>query len=679
MPKKKPVKLFTLDTETIGLSGSIRRIAIFDGDIIRYGFNFADIETYLLEASKDYSVHIYVHNLDFDARKCPEIFRKDNVKWKSCLVVNRDYVTIACQSYTLHDSFSLLPMSRKTASEQFELEHGKLDLWDEVKKVYPNQYIDNVDYLARCDVNDELYLKYLGYDVRALYELIIKLSEVSTIPIDKLVKCPTTASMSKYIFKNGFNGQIFQHEGFKKTDFEMLCTNKYWRSIKPMKESPQLTWRECEERIRETYCGGRTEVFKPKLQYNKGKIVGFHYDVNSLYPSVCKDNEFPIGVPHVYDKPSIISYKWRMWLKYKNGLGFIKCKVYVPEQHIPPLPSKKGKLCFLTGYLIGYWTYIELEYAVKNCGVQIIEFLEMIHFDKTFKVYENFIEKLNHLKEIATINGNKALRTFAKLLMNTAYGWTAMRRELTELDDIDNIEKYVDNERLIKEDRELGFVEVVADIRTESIQVQIASYVTSYARLVILDALRKQNSIGQVYYCDTDSIVCSAEMSPDMIDDVKLGYWGLEAVLSKGLFLQPKVYTEEYPNEDIQKGYIKAKEYKKGTVKFKGVTKGKQKTFDYSFYDNIYKRLCNKDADKIPIEEGQERLPSLITAQKKGIDPNTVTIVNKDMNLLNMQKRDINYKLNYTKPWHISSFEEFNTFEFKMLKTWEGDFFEKRR
>ena len=25
------------------------------------------------------------------------------------------------------------------------------------------------------------------------------------------------------------------------------------------------------------------------------------------------------------------------------------------------------------------------------------------------------------------------------------------------------------------------------------------------------------------------------------------------------------------------------------------------------------------------------------------------------------------------------SFEEFNTFEFKMLKTWEGDFFEKRR
>lgn len=665
MPRKKPVKLFTLDTETIGLGGALRRIATYDGEKVNYGYTFTDILPPIIEASKKYDVHIYIHNLDFDARKCPEIFEKGNVKWKQCLVINRKYVTIACQKYKIHDSFSLLPMSLSKLSKDFELEHGKLDLWEEVQKVYPRQYKNVVDFLARCDLNDELYLRYLGYDVISLYELIMKLSEVSTIPLEKLVKCPTTASMSKYIFKHGFDGKIFISENQTKTDFEILCSNKYWRSDKPMKESPEITWRQCEELIRETYCGGRTEVFKPKLIYNEGKIVGFHYDVNSLYPYVCKENYYPVGVPHHYSKVAIIRYKWRMWLKYKNGLGFIKCKVFVPEQHIPPLPSKKGKLCFLTGYLTGFWTYPELEYAVKECGVQIIEFIEMIHFDKTFKIYENFITTLNSIKEQATNDGNIALRTFAKLLMNTAYGWTAMRRELTELDDIDNIEKYVENDRLINADRELGCVEVIADIRTESIQVQVASYVTSYARLEILKALKAQHKKGEVYYCDTDSIVCDTEMSADMIDNVKLGYWGLESVLTRGLFLQPKVYAEEYPDES--------------NFKFKGISKQRQKLFDFDFYENIYKHLCDRDTDKILVEEEVERLSSLITAQKRGLNPNAITLVNKEMNLLNVQKRDIDYKQNFTKAWYISSFEEFDSFSFKMLKSWEGDFFEKRR
>ena len=146
--KKKPVKLFTLDTETDGLGGAIRRIALFDGEEIYYGFNFGDIEKYLIEADKKYSVHIYVHNLDFDARKCPEIFRTGNVKWNMCLVINRRYATISCENYTLHDSFQMLPMSLAKASKHFDLKHGKLNLWDEVQKVYPGQYKSAVDFLA---------------------------------------------------------------------------------------------------------------------------------------------------------------------------------------------------------------------------------------------------------------------------------------------------------------------------------------------------------------------------------------------------------------------------------------------------------------------------------------------------------------------------------------------------
>jgi len=664
--KKKDVKLFTLDTETDGLGGAIRRIAIYDGDEVTYGYNFADIEPVLEAASQDYNVHVYIHNLNFDARKCPEIFRPDNVRWNMCLVINRKYATIACKKYTLHDSFQLLPMSLAKASKAFDLEHGKLDLWEEVQKQYPGQYKNHVDFLSRCDVNNPLYLRYLGYDVKGLYELIMKVCDVSTIPLEKLVKCPTTASMSKYLIKNGFNGVPFISENRTRTDFEIMTANKYWISKKPLKDFPEISYAELEYKIREAYYGGRTEVFTPKIKNTGNEINAYHYDVNSLYPSVCLFNEYPVGVPDFYTDPARMSYKWRFWLKYHRGLGFIKCKVYVPHQKIPPLPSRLDKLCFLTGYIEGSWTFHELEYAIKNCGVTILEMQEMIYFKNTFPVYKNFIQVFSDMKEKATTDKNPALREFSKLIMNTAYGWTCMSRDdKTELDFIEKKDYYRGKDRLVTYDEDLGFVEVKSVVRTLTIQVQIGAYVTSYARLVLLDALRKQAEKGEVYYCDTDSIVCEKPMDDEMIDNVAIGKWGLENVVKKGLFLQPKLYVEETA-ESIN-------------FKFKGVTKERQKKFKYSFYEGIYAALCEKQKGTIPVEEHIERLPSLITAQKRNIDPNQLIITSKNLNLENTQKRNIDYKNNYSEPWYMPDLEYFKKFDFAKIDFSRGDFFEKRR
>ena len=101
----------------------------------------------------------------------------------------------------------------------------------------------------------------------------------------------------------------------------------------------------------------------------------------------------------------------------------------MPKQKIPPLPIKIGKLVFPTGYLDGWFTFIELEYAIKNCGVKIEKTLEVIHFTKTFPVFKNLINTLYKIKEQATIDERKALRQVAKLLMNVSYGYTALRRD----------------------------------------------------------------------------------------------------------------------------------------------------------------------------------------------------------------------------------------------------------
>ena len=363
MKKQKPVKLFTLDTETYnGLFGGLKRIAIYDGNKVIYGYTFEDVEKELIKYyDLNYDVHVYIHNIEFDARKLPAIFEKDRIDWSGCVVINGKLTTIKCKKYTFHDSFKLLPMSLKKLSNDFGVEHAKLDLWEEVQKLYKNQYTDIVDFLDRCDVDNELYLKYLGYDVISLYEILEKIMTIAGINVNDFVKRISTASLSRFIFKNGFNGHKFIEKGSRRSDYEMLCQYNYNYDL------------DIEEFLRDSYCGGRTEVFKIELNSK-----AFHYDVNSLYPSVMINGNFPVGKPKYYDDETIAKYYFEKWLKDKKGIGFLSCEVYIPKQHIPPLPVKMEKLAFVCGHVYGVWNFEELEYAVKECDCKITKYKELV-------------------------------------------------------------------------------------------------------------------------------------------------------------------------------------------------------------------------------------------------------------------------------------------------------------
>ena len=657
----RETKIITLDTETIGLDGALKRIAIYDGSEITYGFTYYDIlpriEWYY---DQGYDVHCYVHNMDFDLRKLPSIFENNNVVWNKTKKIGNRYARLVCKKVTYHDSFKILPSSLEKLSRDFDLTHGKLDLWKTVQEAYPDQYSDKVDFLNRCDPNDPIYLEYLGYDVISLYELIYKLIEVAKLSEDDFVKVMSTASLSRMLFKNGYGGIEFKSEDREKTDFEILTSCKAWCSEKLMKHT-DISYLECEYKIREAYYGGRTEVFTPFVENDDNKIVALHYDVNSLYPSAMLDNEFPIGFPEYENDPNICRIRWNEWLQYKRGLGFIKAEVYIPPQQIPPLPAKMGKLAFVTGHIIGTWTYVELEYAIKNCGVKILKYHELIHFDRTYKVFHNFVKTFNAIKEQATIDENESLRTFAKLILNTSYGWTALRRDdKTTLRDISKLEQWQEKREILMINEELGYFEMPDRVMTDTVQVQVGSYVTSYARLILLDALRKQAEKGVVYYCDTDSIICSAPMDPEDIDPVKLGKFGLESELFSGIFLQPKVYTEhkiERKKNEISQN-----------VKFKGVTKARQAELDREFYEGILSLLQEGSHEKLIVEHGRKTLPTLSVAQKKGIDPNEFKTSDKGMNLGAIQKRDIDYKNNRSRAWHMDDLEMFYNFDFKEFR-----------
>ena len=654
MPRVKRLnRLYTLDTETIGLGGDIKRIALYDGQTVHYGYTFEDIEPILIAGYKrGENPCVYIHNLEFDARKIPKVFERGNINWNQTALINNKYARIRCKYYTLHDSFKLLPMSLSSLSKAFGLEHGKLDLWDEVQKVYPGEYIDHVDFLNRCDRDNELYLKYLGYDVISLYELMQKLMDVSGLSLDEMTGRISTASLSRYLFKNGYKGKVFITPGERLTDYQIMTNFKAWGSEKPVARFGGLSYQDIEKKIRNSYCGGRTEVFTPRVIGGKA----FHLDVNSLYPSVMIDNSFPVGEPDYYSNPELCKSMWNMWKNDKIGLGFITCKVFIPMQHIPPLPAKMGKLVFPCGEICGTWTFNELEYAEKACGVEIREIEEIIFFKRTFKVFHNFVSCFYEMKTNGKKQGNLALTQLGKLILNTSYGWSILRRDdKTELKDISKREKYEERINYINE--ELGFINIQSIVKTDSIQPQIGAYVTSYARLVLLDMLRRMDKISPVYYCDTDSIVCGELPPHEFIHKTAIGKWDLEGILLDGIFLFPKVYTEIKDDEN--------------TIKFKGISRDTQKTLSFSFYENLFEKLKKGDRDEVIVEQGKELMRSILYTQKKGINPNIIEQRDKKVNLSNVQKRNMHYAGNYSEPWFFESVEEFKSFSFAApVKKW---------
>lgn len=652
--KRKPI-ILTLDTETVGLDGDLKRIAIYDGVAVTYGYRFPDVEWKIVDYyNKGFMPYVYIHNLDFDARKIPELFEKGNIVWNSTRKIGSKYATIRCVKYTIKDSYKILAASLAKLSKDFEVEHGKIDLWERVQQDYPNQYTDIGDFFARCDPDNPLYVEYLGYDVISLYEVLYKVMELAKLEVEDFIHIMSTASLSRYLLKNGYGGEPFRDPANSKTDFEILTQCKAWSSKKYM-QGCEVTYQECEYKMRDGFYGGRTEVFTPYLAPDNGKIVGWHYDVNSLYPAQMIKYDFPVGYPSYENHPELIEDNWLEWLDRKRGLGFIKCDVFIPEQKIPPLPCKMGKLAFVTGYVTGTWTYIELEYAVKNCGVKILKFHEQIHFKKTYPVFKRFVSTFYKMKEDGKKQGKDSITAFAKLCLNTAYGWTTLRRDdKTGLRDISLLEKWKDNERFLYQNDELGYFEILENVTAESIQVQVGAYVTSYARLVLLEALRAAAERGTVYYCDTDSIVCDTMLPPELVDPYEIGKWDLEGELTSGIFLQPKVYLESVGGKD--------------KIKFKGVTRNAQKELSRKDYEYILELLRQGIATKHIIERGRETLPTLAVAQKKHENPNQLKVSDKGINTGSVQKRNIDYKSNVSKAWHMESKETFENFNFGQFR-----------
>lgn len=287
--------------------------------------------------------------------------------------------------------------------------------------------------------------------------------------------------------------------------------------------------------IRQSYKGGFTYL-NPK--YKEIDLQdGIVLDVNSLYPSVMYYQPLPYGegifFKGKYEPDKIYNLHVQMFtcqfelkpgyiptIQLKNNLAF------VPTQYLESSDGEDVTLCL---------TNVDLELFFEHYNVYNIEYHSGWKFKSTVGLFKEYIDKWNKVKMESTLNGNKAMRTLAKLMLNALYGKFALNPNVqSKIPWYDNgVVKYKLGE---KETR-------------DPIYIPVGTFITAWARYKTISSAQKV--YDRFVYADTDSLHLIGTEIPDMleVDPVKLGAWKHESTFTRARFIRQKSYIEEIDGE----------------------------------------------------------------------------------------------------------------------------------
>ena len=498
-------------------------------------------------------------------------------------------VTYGNRKIIFRDSSAMLPFGLKSLCENFKVDHPKMD-WDHEKTT---------------GVTPEL-VKYLEFDCKGLHECITKYFNWPLIK--KAGPSHTIASQAIRVLRTFLDFPI--------------------HSLPDDEKDPRYN---VDEFVRESYFGGRTEIFKPFFDGNKNTKKLYCYDVNSLYPTVMRLNEFPKKFSHFT----------RVY--HPEKLGVYDAEVEVPaDMYIPPLPvvSKIGdeeKLIFPTGRFKGRWTTWEIEYA-RSVGVKIISIGRGAIFQSGGKFFKPFVDALYEIRENSV--KDSVDNVLAKLLLNSCYGRFGLIK---------------DRQEVVFDEGQVGFLPMMEigrgkkvyrlgtmDKRIECFtNVAIAAFVTSAARIYMHKIYLKCR--GRIWYTDTDSLFTDSLLK---VDEKGLGGLKLEYSCDAAVFLLPKTYVITDKEEKFK---ILNEKGKKISSKKKVVMKGfDRKKINHFGVDDFFMAL-EGDLRRM-IADQPAKFATFKTAAKK----------QKFLALLDEGSRQVNSL--YSKRTLVKTGDDFDTF-----------------
>lgn len=355
---------------------------------------------------------------------------------------------------------------------------------------------------------------------------------------------------------------------------------------------------------RESYHGGRTECFKLGMMPRKNYYM---FDVNSMYPSVMKELEYPVKFIRTENNPSIK----KLWKLLKENCVIAEVMIDTDE---PVFPVKeRGKLIFPTGTFRTLLTTREVEYALKAGAIINIGRVRVYKKENIFSEYVDFFyKKKKEYKE----SGNESFSYLCKLFLNSLYGKFGQRNKFYEPVSLKfpNDGMFYDTEKKIvykvingQTQKFKGFREGIDSF------VSIPAHITADARMKLWRIIK---SIGKknVFYCDTDSIITSKKIKTG----VKLGELSLKEKSDHLIIWGNKDY--EFGKDVVMKGIKKnAEKMEDGKFKqdqFEGMAGSIQRDRINSVFVRRIEKVLKRNYDKGKVE-GANIVPFKLKCQEK--------------------------------------------------------------
>ena len=392
------------------------------------------------------------------------------------------------EKITIYDSLKILPFSVEAIAKGFNLPISKLEIdYDEKREIGHILTPQEIDYLRNdVEIISRALLTLFNQDLRQM----------------------TQGSNALYDYK-----KIVGKKNFSK-----------WFPI------PDYDFD-----IRQSYKGGFTYCDPRRQGQDIGE--GIVLDVNSLYPSVMYYQPLPYGEGIFFEG------KYKPDKLYNLYVQMFTCQFELKENYIPTIQLKNNLSFIPTAYISSSedeevtmcLTSVDLELFFEHYHVYNITWHNGWKFKSTTVLFKEYIDKWNAVKMESTLNGNKAMRTLAKLMLNALYGKFALNPNVqSKIPYYDNgIIKYTLGE---KETR-------------NPIYIPVGTFITAWARHKTITSAQKV--YDRFLYADTDSLhLIGTEIPKGLeVDPVKLGTWKHESTFTRARFIRQKTYIEEIDGE----------------------------------------------------------------------------------------------------------------------------------
>ena len=415
------------------------------------------------------------------------------------------------KSATIYDSLKILPFSVSQIAKGFNLPISKLE----------------IDYKADREIGHILTTEEVDY-IRNDVDIVARALHV--------------------LFEQGLTKMTQGSNAL--FDYKRTVTNKNFERWFPIPDY--------DHDVRQSYKGGFTYLNPKYKDVDIGE--GLVLDVNSLYPSVMHDSPLPYGEGIFFDG------KYETDDMYNLYVQMFTCQFELKEGYIPTIQLKNNLSFIPTQYLTSSGdeevtmclTSVDLELFFEHYNVYNIEYHSGWKFKSTVGLFTEYIDKWTAVKIESTRNGNKAMRTLAKLMLNALYGKFALNPNVqSKIPYYDNgVVKYTLGE---KETR-------------NPIYIPVGTFVTAWARYKTITSAQKVYHIFA--YADTDSLhldlklpdelscmtneelekLTTADLQkygvpiPDdfIVDPYALGAWKIESRFTRARFLRQKSYVEDW-------------------------------------------------------------------------------------------------------------------------------------